>query len=186
MSSTWSSDRAAADHTANVLGALALAVSDRIAEAVSTAATGGVSDATALSALRDFLHRPSIDVLAQVLGLTHSGAVRLVDRLDAAGLTTRESGKDGRTTTISLSSDGQGLAHAVAEARRRALLNALAPLSAEDRHTLDRLLGVVLAGLIREPGARRWICRLCDTAACGRPAGRCPVAAEARTRHPNR
>jgi rubrerythrin len=40
----------------------------------------------------------------------------------------------------------------------------------------------VLVGLIREPGATRWTCRLCDTTACGRDVGRCPVANAARER----
>jgi len=139
MCSTWSSERATADHTANLLGALALTLSDRNAEAVSAAATGSPSDATSLSALRDSLHGPSIDVPAQVLGR-------------------------------------QGLAQAVAAARLWLLLDALRPISAEDHRTLDRLLCILLTGLIREPGAQCRMCRLCDTAACGRSAGQCPVA----------
>ena len=40
----------------------------------------------ALSALHHFLDAPSVDLLRQVLGLTSSGPVRLLDRLHAAGL----------------------------------------------------------------------------------------------------
>lgn len=143
----------------------------------------GTSDAVALSALHHFLEQSSIDALAQVLGLTHSGAVRLVDRLAAAGLVTRSSGADNRTTAVLLTVQGRERAQAVTQARAGVLGDTLVALSVEERHILDRLLGVVLAGLIRQPGATRWICRLCDTDACGRPDGRCPVAQEARRRY---
>lgn len=171
-------------HTANLLGALALALTDRTSDAVSATGDQTHNDAIALSALHHVLNRPSIDDMAQVLGLTHSGAVRLVDRLSSAGLVTREAGADGRTTAITLTAHGQARAHAVAQARARVLQDALTALSPEDHDTLDRLIGILLAGLIRGPDATRWICRLCDTHACGRPAGQCPVAEEARHRYP--
>ena len=53
----------------------------------SPAAAGqSESAAAALSALLHFLDRPSVDLLRQVLGLTSSGTVRLVDRLAESGL----------------------------------------------------------------------------------------------------
>lgn len=158
-------------------------LTDRTADAISGSAGLATSDAAALSALHHFLNRPSIDVLAKVLGLTHSGAVRLVDRLAAAGLVTREAGSDSRTAAVAMTAEGDELARAVTDARARALRDALATLPAADRHALDSLLGAVLASLVREPGATRWICRLCDTDACGRSTGQCPVAREARRRY---
>ncbi|MCU1602931.1 MAG: hypothetical protein JWO22_3640, partial [Frankiales bacterium] len=56
------------DQSANVLGALALTVADRQAEAVSAVA-GDPSAAAALSALANLLEAPSIERLRQVLGL---------------------------------------------------------------------------------------------------------------------
>jgi len=41
----------------------------------------------------------------------------------------------------------------------------------------------VLAGLIRGPGATRWICRLCDTGTCRGADGGCPVGNAARERY---
>ena len=73
------------DAQANVLGALALVVADQITAAAAQAAGQSLSGATALSALAHFLDRPSLDRLHSVLGLTPSGAVRLVDRLEADG-----------------------------------------------------------------------------------------------------
>jgi len=176
--------RPTADHTANVLGALALVLADRTAEAISKPTGLATSDAVALAALlHHFLDRPSIDRLAKVLGLTPSGAVRLVDRLAAADLVAREAGGDSRTAAVAVTADGDELARGVTDARARVLQDALAALSVPDRHALDALLGDVLAGLVREPGATRWICRLCDTDACGRSTGHCPVASEARRRY---
>ena len=41
----------------------------------------------------------------------------------------------------------------------------------------------MLAGLIRGPGATRWMCRLCDTGACRGAEGGCPVGNAARERY---
>jgi MarR family transcriptional repressor of emrRAB len=126
---------------ANVLGALALVLTDRVTDAVEAAAAQAETGAVALSALRHVLPPdPSIDLLRQVLGLTHSGTVRLVDRLEAAGQVRRGSGRDGRTRTVSLTTAG--------------------------RRAATRVTSEV----------ERWTCRLCDTTACGRLQGRCPVA----------
>ena len=59
---------------------------------------GGVAQGAtspALSALHGLTGGQSIDALRRVVGLTHSGAVRLVDRLVAAGPAERRAGADG-------------------------------------------------------------------------------------------
>lgn len=169
-------------HTGNVLGALALALSDRMAEAV--AGDVPVTDASALSALRHILDGSSIDRLRQIVGLTHSGAVRLVDRLGEAGLAVRTVGPDRRTTAVILTDAGRELADQVTTARAAVLAAALAPLGAQDRAALDRIAGTLLVALMRESGATRWICRLCDTSACGRYTGDCPIGREVNRRRP--
>ena len=153
-------------------------MADRTGDAVTGAAARSISGAAALSALGDFLERPSIDLLGQVLGLTSSGTVRLVDRLERDGLVAREGGVDGRVTTVALTPAGRRAARRVAAARAEVLAAALAQLEPSERADLDRLLGRVLVGMIRGPGATRWMCRLCDTGACGRERGECPVANE--------
>jgi DNA-binding MarR family transcriptional regulator len=168
---------------ANRLGALALAVADRTSEAVAGAARRSESAAAALSALQHFLSGPSIELLAQVLGLTHSGTVRLVDRLEQDGYVLRRPGRDGRSTSVSLTASGRRAASRVAAARAVVLDTALGVLSPAERQTLDQLVGRVLVGMMREPGATRWICRLCDTDACGRDTGDCPIAREAQARY---
>jgi hypothetical protein len=68
-------------------------------------------------------------------------------------------------------------------ARGDVLARALSVLSPAERTTLDRLVGKVLVGMMREPGATRWTCRLCDTVACGRDVGECPIAVAAHARY---
>src|SRR4051812_27821613 len=163
---------------ANVLGALALALADRMAAAVGQSSAHSESGAAALSALQHFLRDPSIDLLRQVLGLTHSGTVRLVDRLEHDGLVRRAPGPDGRTTVVRLTPAGRRPATKVSAGRADLLSAALEALPSADQEQLADLAGRVLAGLKRGVGATRWTCRLCDTGACGRLEGRCPVAGE--------
>ncbi len=174
---------APADQTANLLGALALAVTDRVAEAVTDRSGYSESAAAALSALDQFLGRPSIDRLSQVLGLSQSGTVRLVDRLEQDGLVRRGPGEDGRITTVSLTPAGHRAARRLEATRLQVLDGVLEPLTDAERRTLSALVGRILVGMMREPGATRWMCRLCDLSACGRPAGHCPLEREARVRY---
>lgn len=167
---------------ANVLGALALVVADRTSDAVAAAAGQSVTAGAALSALHHFLERPTIDMLRQVLGLTPSGAVRLVDRLVEAGYATRGPGADGRSRTVTLTAEGRHAAERVANARAGVLTGVLEVLSPAERVELAGLLGRLFTGLVRRPGATRWICRLCDTTACGREQGHCPAANAAAAR----
>jgi DNA-binding MarR family transcriptional regulator len=178
----WDAERRSRQ-AANLLGALALALSDRLEGATTEAARLAENDAVALSALHQFLESPRVDLLAQVLGLTSSGTVRLIDRLEDAGLVRRRAGNDGRVSSVALTAGGRRRAQAVEGARMQLLEEALGPLSPAERHRLGELAGKILAGLIRPPGATRWTCRLCDVLACGRPHGRCPVDAAARARY---
>jgi DNA-binding MarR family transcriptional regulator len=164
------------DRAANLLGALSLAMADRMAGVIEGSAAASATAATALSALNDFLDGASVDLLAQVLGLTSSGTVRLVDRLSESGYVRRAPGADARTTSIVLTEAGRRVAASVATARADLLSGALSELTADERRVFEGVTGRVLAGLVRGPGATRWICRLCDTTVCGRAEGHCPLA----------
>lgn len=146
-----------------------------MADAIGGAAGQSETGAIAVSALHHLLDRPTIDRLRQVLGLTSSGTVRLVDRLAEAGYVERGSGADARSTVVSLTPAGHQAAGAVGAARAAVLEETLTVLSTAERATLESLMGRVLVGLMRAPGATRWTCRLCDTGACGRYTGGCPV-----------
>jgi len=176
-------DRHGLDRAANLLGALALAVSDRAADAVSAAAGRSESAAAALSALLHFLDRPTIDRLRQVLGLTSSGTVRLVDRLEESGYVRRGPGEDARSTSIMLTEAGAAAAEQVSAARTAVLLRSMSVLSDEERAAFEHLIGKMLTGMIRPPGATRWTCRLCDIGVCRGAPGGCPVGNAARQRY---
>src|SRR2546421_11807780 len=150
--STTTSDVAAAPagHTGNLLGAMALAVSDRMAEALADRSGRSESAAATLSALDQFLGEPSIDQLSRVLGLSQSGTVRLVDRLEQDGLVRRGSGEDGRTTTVPLTPAGRRAARRLEAARLEGLEGVLQPLGDGERRTLAALPGRVLGGMMRQ------------------------------------
>jgi DNA-binding MarR family transcriptional regulator len=165
----------ASAHQANVLGALALAVADQTAQAVVAATGQSVTAAAALSALHEFLDRPTLDQIRRVLGLTPSGAVRLIDRLAEAGLVTRGPGADGRTRSVMLTEAGRRAAEAGAAARLTYLRGSLTTLTAAERGTLDHLLGRVMAAVVDRKEGGAWICRHCDLTGCERSSGHCPA-----------
>jgi DNA-binding MarR family transcriptional regulator len=173
------------DRAANLLGALSLVIADRMADVMAEAGGRPESGAAMLSALLHFLDRPSVDLLRQVLGLTSSGTVRLVDRLAEAGYVRRGPGADGRSVSVELTGPGRKAAQAVAAARADVLGGALATLSPAERETFEQLMSKMLIGMIRGPGATRWICRLCDTGTCRGAPGGCPVGNAARQRYLN-
>ncbi len=169
----------------NAFGALSLVVADQISDAVAAAADQSQTAAAALSALDHFRDGCSVDTLRRLLGLTSSGTVRLVDRLQAAGQVKRGAGPDARTASITLTAAGRRAAARVTTARAAVLEEARSALSPHERETLARLTSRMLGGVVRqklasEAQATRWICRLCDPGACGREQGSCPAAEAAR------
>jgi DNA-binding MarR family transcriptional regulator len=166
-----------------VLGALALAIADQTEQAVIAATGQSVTGAAALSAMHEFLDRPTLDQIRRVLGLTPSGAVRLIDRLADAGLVTRGPGIDGRTRSVMLTEAGRRAAEAGAAARMAYLRDSLATLSPAERATLDGLLGRVMAAVVDRKDGGAWICRQCDLTACERSDGHCPAMNAAMAKH---
>lgn len=160
---------------ANLLGAVSLAVLDRMSAATRAASGHRGSAPAALAALSTYLEGSSIDALARALGLTHSAAVRLVDRLEAEGLVRRERGEDGRSVAVALTVAGRAAGGDVLREREQALNATLSVLSEAERAELARLHEKLLGGLTTGRAAARTICRLCDPDACGHYRGTCPV-----------
>ncbi|MGH2804762.1 MAG: hypothetical protein ACRDL4_17210, partial [Thermoleophilaceae bacterium] len=98
-------DRQSARH-ANLLGAVALAVGDRLRAAAESGSGEGGSAPAALVSLAGYLDGGPIDSLRDPLGLTHSATVRVVDRLVAGGLARRRPGSDRRTVSVALTAAG--------------------------------------------------------------------------------
>jgi MarR family transcriptional repressor of emrRAB len=168
----------ASPRTANLLGALGIVLADALADAAEPA--GGSSTATALVALYGPSASASIDALARVVGLSHSGTVRLVDRLAADGLVERRRGADQRSTALVLTPAGRRVARQTLRRREGNLQKLLASLTDDQQAALADLTGCVLGEL---GDAEPRVCRLCDLEACGRSRGECPVAPARRPRH---
>jgi DNA-binding MarR family transcriptional regulator len=173
----------AAGRTGNVLGALALVVTDQTDRAVAARSGQSPSSAAALSALLEFLDQPTVDAFRRVLGLTPSGAVRLVDRLADAGLVTRGPGADGRSRAVTLTEAGRAVATEVSAARAAVLAEMTNGLTAAELDSLHGLLSTVMGNAVRSKSGGGWICRMCDLAACERDLGHCPAANAAQEFH---
>ena len=154
--------------TANLLGAVALTLADELQAAASAVAGHGASGPAALVLLGDLAGGATIEELRRALGLTHSGTVRLVDRLVAGDLVERRVGGDARSLSLHLTSAGRRTSRRILTARETVLERVLIPLEPRQRADLERSLDAVLHEL---RGPRRRICRLCDSGACSR----CPV-----------
>jgi DNA-binding MarR family transcriptional regulator len=136
---------------------------------------GGVP--AALVSLREWADGRSVDVLAETMRVSHSRAVRIVDRLEAAGLARRESDpSDGRRALVWLEPAGRELAERALDARSRVLVLAVAELDAADMRDLERLLGALLDATTVDLRSAKETCRLCDAHACGHYEGTCPVS----------
>jgi DNA-binding MarR family transcriptional regulator len=172
------------DRLQNLLAALAVGLVDDVTS-TSEHATGALASATpALIALSQFLNQCNVGKLADVLGLSHSGAVRLVGQLEAAGYVRRTHLADRRQVNVVLTRAGRRAARSAAAARRRVAADLLAGLTPAERQELEPLVAKLVERVAAVRAHNRsqhgigsgWLCRSCDFAACGRPEGRCPAA----------
>lgn len=157
---------------ANLLGATAVALADRLQEASARVLDLGGEAPAAILTVGTRPGEP-IESLRRSLGLSHSGTVRLVDRLEGRGWVQRRPVPGGRAVRLDLTRKGRSTFDALLDARRACLLEILEPVPARDRAALGRALSVLLAAL---PGSRdeaRRICRLCEHAVCR--GEECPV-----------
>jgi DNA-binding MarR family transcriptional regulator len=158
--------------TANLLGALAGAVADRLQERLKRHPNQTDSAAAALHLIALF-EGCSNTQLAQALKLSHSATVRLVDKLEAEKLVSSQPGPDRRSVSLSLTAAGKARARRTLEDRCEALGALIDVLSPEQQRQLDGIAETLLRALTTTPLEAAHICRLCDEASC--PPARCPV-----------
>jgi DNA-binding MarR family transcriptional regulator len=156
----------------NQLGALGIALGDSMDQAFDEACAVGDSAPAAVILIHE---NPDtrIEALARYLELSHSGTVRLVDRLVEAGWVAREACEDKRAVVLVLTKAGTKVAERLLDGRRKSLGRALQGVSAADRKVLERLVPQMLNNLIEDKVQADHVCRYCDTKACDREG--CPI-----------
>ncbi|WP_407527251.1 MarR family winged helix-turn-helix transcriptional regulator [Methylobacterium oryzisoli] len=158
----------------NVIGALALALADAMLREAQAQAPEAGPAAAALALLG---HEPGLPIerLRRSLGLSHPGAVRLVDRLADDGLVVREPSRlDRRAVALRLTPAGEATCRAIITSRDGAITRALTTLTMQERQTFGDLAEKLLRGFVADLDHAYAICRLCDYEACTD----CPVEGE--------
>jgi MarR family transcriptional regulator, negative regulator of the multidrug operon emrRAB len=159
----------------NLLGAWATTATTRIWRQLNEEAGLSPSAAAALVSLRTFESRPvTIRALSDIVGLSHSACVRVVDRLAGAGFVERNPGRDDREVLLRLSERGRALADRVLAAREGVLRELVGSVSPDAAATLTGLVEGLLGQITEGRRQARWICRVCDHGLCHRSGG-CPV-----------
>lgn len=164
-----------------MVGALALGLADAMLRAAQAQSPEPGPAAAALALLG---HAPgmTIERLRRSLGLSHPGAVRLVDRLADDGLVVRgASESDRRAVALRLTAAGEATCRAVIAARDNAIARAMTSLTEQERRTFGALAEKVLRGFVADLGHAYAVCRLCDYEACSD----CPVDDELIRREPD-
>lgn len=178
-------DQAMTDRVANLLGAVGLAVTDRI-EGAARNVLGRAGETPAALVVIGYGMGPSNEQLRRILGLSHPGSVRLVDRLVADGLVERRKGRDKRAIALHLTERGTVLREELLRGRLAAVRPLLSPLAEAEQEVFAVLLGKMLSAMGTTNLERCMLCRLCDNRVCadcpipaGGPAVEARVEAEA-------
>ena len=163
------------DRTTNLLGVVGLAVSDRIAQATNEILKHSGETAAALVVIGYGLG-PSNDELRKILGLSHSGTVRLIDRLAADGLVERRAGSDARSVALYATKPGKALREKILKGRLNSISPLIETLTDAEQRQLSTLLHKLLSSMETTDLERKTLCRLCDNRVCTD----CPIPAEFR------
>ena len=163
------------DRTANLLGVVGLAVAGRIEETGREILNHAGETPAALVVIGYGLG-PSNDQLRRVLGLSHPGSVRLVERLFAAGLVERRVGRDKRAIALYLTERGAALREKLLSGRLAVIKPLLMSLSETEQGVLAALLHKMLSSMETTDLERCTLCRLCDDRVCTN----CPIPADFR------
>jgi DNA-binding MarR family transcriptional regulator len=157
---------------ANLVAALALGIADRIRQTIEAGAERGAMASAALNTI-GFFPGESIDALSKTLKLSHSGTVRLIDRLADEGLVERKKGNDGRSVALSLTRSGKKAFERLRAKRQQAASEIIDVLSANERTEMAQLAEKLLRWLTTDRASGDFVCRFCEIESC--PQDRCPV-----------
>ena len=156
----------------NLLGAFVVAVHDKMQrQAEAEIAMGGQAAAALVTIGHNY--GQSVEFLSNVLQLSHSGCVRLADKLHEQELIVRKPGVDRRSVALYLTDAGQERKRDVLRARREALDTVFDTLGDHQQEQLVELMEVMLQSITTSKNDADVICRLCEERVCAQ--ARCPV-----------
>jgi MarR family transcriptional regulator, negative regulator of the multidrug operon emrRAB len=161
-----------ATRNSNLLGAFVIAVYDQMLERIE-ADLGLSGQSAAALVVVGFNQGRSVDFLSGALQLSHSGCVRLVDKLVDADLLERRRGKDRRVAELHLTDAGERRMQMVLGTRRKYFGRVLQSLNINKQRQFTAMIETMLHDLTTCDEHAEAICRLCDEKVC--PQGRCPV-----------
>lgn len=166
------SSRLKTSRNSNLLGAFVIAVHDQMLERIETELGLGGQAAAALVVV-SFNQGRSIDFLSGALQLSHSGCVRVIDKLAQAGLVERREGRDRRVVALHLTEAGQRRARIVLRARSSYLDGLLQSLNVKQQQHLTALIETLLYDMTTCDEHAEAMCRYCDETVC--PQAHCPI-----------
>jgi len=169
---------------ANILGAIAISLNDRLVGTAGLATFDSpVDHATAGAAVSLLRWLPGAPMprLAAYVGLSQSAAVRLVDRLSTAGLVVRRREHGRRQVQVFLTPLGLAAAARIHRRRARVLERMVGELETRDRDDLLRISERLARQLPEDQWHAMHVCRLCHFRSCGTD-DECPVWQAARDR----
>lgn len=153
----------------NLLGALGLGLCDAMAEGPQDLPRD--DQALVLLGAEAGL---AVAELAQILGLSHAGAVRLAQRLQAEGwVEGRRDAQDGRVLRLFLTKRGGRKRQAILQTRAARLAPFFDALSPAERQQMGRLMDKILRAMTHAPEDAFRLCRYCDEDSCAQDT--CPV-----------
>jgi MarR family transcriptional repressor of emrRAB len=158
--------------TANLLGALCLAITDRV---VASSRVHSRQTDTLVSALNviGYAEGCTNGQLGAALQLSHSATVRLLHKLSEAGLVDVRPGQDKRAVAIFLTEIGWERTRVAKQERNDALAELIDLLEPRQRVELEGIATTLLGHLTQTRVDALHICRLCNERVC--PSGQCPV-----------
>ncbi|WP_345229509.1 MarR family winged helix-turn-helix transcriptional regulator [[Roseibacterium] beibuensis] len=115
----------------------------------------------------------TIRQISEIVGLSHSGAVRAVDRLQTRSFVERREGADRRNVSLHVTELGRETANAFLDQRTGAIQRQLEKLTAEEQQELAALLARMLQGVATDRPQAWRLCRDCDHDRCERSG--CPI-----------
>lgn len=158
--------------TENLLGALAVLVTDEMNALEAPAALAGPTARAMLNAIGQY-PGASIELLRDAVDLSHPAAVRAVAGLVDAGLVDKGPGADKRSVSLALSAEGRKTIKRLRNAREAMLTRIVGHLDSREQRTLEDLLIKLLWNETRDGAHAMQLCRFCDDKPCLK-AG-CPV-----------